>query len=124
MLCCRCHKNIAVVFISKISPDGSQRNEGYCLSCAKELNLGPIDNILSKMGIDAEEMDRLNGEMKDVLDEMGDDFDIGDSAIRSACSAALWAALGRSRRARTAAGRERPSRKSSAKRTVCSTPTA
>lgn len=79
MLCCRCHKNIAVVFISKISPDGSQRNEGYCLSCAKELNLGPIDNILSKMGIDAEEMDRLNGEMKDVLDEMGDDFDIGES---------------------------------------------
>ncbi len=79
MLCCRCHKNLAVVFISRLSPDGSQKNEGYCLSCAKELNLGPIDNILKKMGIDAEEMDRLNGEMKSVIDEMGDDFDIGES---------------------------------------------
>ncbi len=79
MLCCKCHKNLAVVFISKLNPDGSQQNEGYCLSCAKELNLGPVDNILKKMGIDAEEMDKLNGEMKSVLDEMGDDFDIGDS---------------------------------------------
>ncbi len=79
MLCCRCHKNIAVVFISKISPDGSQRNEGYCLSCAKELNLGPVDNILKKMGVDPEEMDRLNTEMSSVLDEMGDSFDIGES---------------------------------------------
>ena len=79
MLCCKCHKNLAVVFISKLSPDGSQKNEGYCLSCAREMNLGAVDNILQKMGIDPEEMDRLNSEMKSVMDEMGDDFDLGES---------------------------------------------
>lgn len=79
MLCCRCNKNLAVVYISKIEPDGSQKNEGYCLSCARELNLGPVDSILERMGIEPEEMDRLNSEMKGMLDEMGDDFDLGES---------------------------------------------
>lgn len=78
MLCCRCNKNLAVVYISKLEPDGSQKNEGYCLSCAKELNLGPVDTILNKMGIEPEEMDKLNSEMRDMLEEMGGDFDIGD----------------------------------------------
>ncbi len=78
MLCCRCNKNLAVVYISKLEPDGLQKNEGYCLSCAKELNLGPVDTILNKMGIEPEEMDKLNSEMRDMLEEMGDDFDIGD----------------------------------------------
>ena len=79
MLCCRCNKNLAVVYISKLEPDGSQKNEGYCLSCARELNLAPVDSILEKMGIEPEEMDRLNREMKGMLDEMGADFDLGES---------------------------------------------
>ncbi len=79
MLCCRCKENLAVVYISKLNPDGSQVNEGYCLSCAKELNLGPVDAILNKMGVEPEEMDRLNKEMSGVLDEMGDDFDLKES---------------------------------------------
>lgn len=78
MLCCKCNKNIAVVYISKLEADGSQRNEGYCLSCAKELGLAPVDNILSTMGIEPEEMDRLNTEMSGMLEEMGDDFNLGD----------------------------------------------
>ncbi len=79
MLCCRCKENLAVVYISKLNPDGTQSNEGYCLSCAKELNLGPVDSILEKMGVEPEEMDRLNKEMSGVLDELGDDFDLGES---------------------------------------------
>ena len=41
-LCSRCHKNVAVVFISKME-DGSASNEGYCLKCARELGLKPIE---------------------------------------------------------------------------------
>lgn len=79
MLCCKCNKNLAIVYISKLEPDGSQKNEGYCLSCARELNIKPIDTMLERMGIEPEEMDRLNIEMKDMLEEMGDDFDLGES---------------------------------------------
>ena len=75
MLCAKCKKNIAVVFVTKLDQFGNQINEGYCLSCAKELNLGPINDMISKMGINPEEMDSLNTDMNNMLEEMGMDGD-------------------------------------------------
>ena len=76
MLCCKCNKNLAVVYITKIDNDGKTVNEGYCLTCAKELNLGPVNQIMENMGINAEEMDGLNREMSAMMEEMGGDFNI------------------------------------------------
>lgn len=76
MLCCKCQKNLAVVYISRIDESGKNVNEGYCLTCAKELNLGPINEMMQNMGINPEEMDGLNREMSSMLEEMGGEFDI------------------------------------------------
>ena len=61
-LCSRCHKNVAVVFISKIE-GGAARNEGLCLKCAKELGIKPINDMIQKMGISDEDLDNLTNEM-------------------------------------------------------------
>lgn len=74
MLCCKCHENLAVVYISKLDEKGKPVNEGYCLTCAKELNLGPVNDLMQNMGINPEEMDGLNREMSAMLEEMGDEF--------------------------------------------------
>ncbi len=74
MLCCKCKKNLAVVYVTRMEPDGKQVNEGYCLSCAQELNLGPVNDIMKNMGLNAEEMDNLNREMSAMLEEMGDEM--------------------------------------------------
>ena len=55
-LCARCHKNMAVVFINRIE-NGQSHQEGLCLKCARELHIKPIDDIISKMGINDEELD-------------------------------------------------------------------
>ncbi len=73
MLCCKCKKNLAVVYVSGVDAEGKQINEGYCLSCAQELNLGPVNDIMKNMGINAEEMDSLNREMTAMLEEMGEE---------------------------------------------------
>lgn len=69
-----------------MDPDGTQKNEGYCLSCAQELNLGPVNDIMKNMGVNAEEMDNLNREMASMIEEMGegadDEFD-DDNMSRS-----------------------------------------
>lgn len=52
-LCSRCHKNPAVVFITKIE-NGETKNEGLCLKCAKELHIGPVEDMMHKMGITEE----------------------------------------------------------------------
>ena len=80
MLCTKCKKNIAVVYITKLDQFGNQLNEGYCLSCAKEMNIGPGNEMFSKMGIDPEEMDSLNKDMNNMLKEMNidEEFDPSD----------------------------------------------
>ena len=60
-LCARCHKNVAVVFITKIE-NNQTKNEGLCLSCARELHIKPVDDIISRMGLSDEDLDSLAGE--------------------------------------------------------------
>ena len=43
-LCSRCHKNVAVVFITRLDK-GDPVNEGLCLKCAKELGIKEKDFI-------------------------------------------------------------------------------
>lgn len=81
MLCCKCKKNLAVVYVSGMDSNGKPINEGYCLSCAQELNLGPVNDIMKNMGINAEEMDGLNREMTAMLEEMGEEADLGDDML-------------------------------------------
>ena len=61
-LCSRCQKNVAVVFITKLE-NGSTKNEGLCLKCAKELGIKPINDMMSKMGITDEDLENLTNEM-------------------------------------------------------------
>jgi len=61
-LCSRCHKNVAVIFITKI--EGNQtKNEGLCLKCAKELKIKPVTDMMDKMGITNDDLDGLTSEM-------------------------------------------------------------
>lgn len=72
MLCSRCHKNPAVFFISKVDGDKTT-NEGLCIKCAMELNIGPIKQIMDSMGISEDEMDEVSEQMKQIMDSEGED---------------------------------------------------
>ena len=61
-MCSRCGKNVAVIYITKLE-NGTTKNEGLCLKCAKELGIQPIDDMMKKMGISDEDLDTLNNEM-------------------------------------------------------------
>ena len=61
-LCTRCHKNVAVVFITKIE-NGATKNEGLCLKCARELGIKPVDDMIQKMGLTDDDLDGLSSEM-------------------------------------------------------------
>ena len=75
-LCARCHKNMAVVFINRIE-NGQSHQEGLCLKCARELHIKPFDDIISKMGINDEDLDGLSSEMMEAMQNLsgnGDDL--------------------------------------------------
>ena len=66
-LCTRCHKNFAVVFISKLEGDRTI-NEGLCLSCARKIGLPQVDEMIKRFGIPEEDMDNFGNEMMQAFD--------------------------------------------------------
>ena len=78
-LCSRCHKNVAVVFISKME-EGGASNEGYCLKCAKELGLKPIDGLMRQMGITEDDLDQITDEMTNMHSLINPDDEDADDA--------------------------------------------
>ena len=77
-MCARCNKRPAVVFISRLEGDKAI-NEGICLRCAKDLGLKPVDDIMEKMGISADDLDRMDMEMQGLMESMSEEDADDDS---------------------------------------------
>ena len=78
MLCSRCKKRVAVVFVTKME-NGNQTNEGYCIPCARELNLPNIRGLIDKLGMTEEDMEAVNESMAQIIGD-GDMFEPGGTA--------------------------------------------
>ena len=68
IMCSRCHKRPAVFFISKIDGDKSTQ-EGLCIKCATEMNIGPVKQMLQNMGISDEDIEGLNEQLETMLED-------------------------------------------------------
>ncbi len=81
VVCSRCKKRPAVIFISKII-DGKTVPEGLCLQCAMEMNIGPIKQMMDSMGITEEDVDALSEQFSDMFPDSDDEeggFEAGGS---------------------------------------------
>ena len=82
-LCSRCKKYVAVVYISKME-NGKPVNEGLCLRCAKALGLPQVDEMMKRMGITDDDLEKITEEMMQAfggaenLDNLPEDADVED----------------------------------------------
>ncbi len=74
MLCSRCKKRVAMIFLSKME-NGKPVNEGLCLKCAKELNLPQVTAMMEQMGISDDDIDAISDQMTELAN--GDSFEPG-----------------------------------------------
>lgn len=81
LLCAKCKKNLAVVFITKLDRDGKRVDEGYCFKCGRELNLISDDmmgNIGGQFGMSSEEFanaaEEMNGIFEGDMSQLGAAF--------------------------------------------------
>ncbi len=74
MLCSRCKKRVAMIFLSKME-NGKPVNEGLCLKCAKELNLPQVTAMMEQMGITDDDIDAISDQMTELAN--GDSFEPG-----------------------------------------------
>ena len=72
--CSRCNVRPAIVFVQK-NVAGKITSEGYCIKCAQELGIKPIDDIINQMNISPEELEAISDGMMGGLMPMdnGDD---------------------------------------------------
>ena len=82
MMCARCHKRVAVIFLTKME-NGESKQEGLCIKCAKELGIKPIDDMLAQSGLDDEAIERLNTDMESVMEDLGDMDDPNNPQTRT-----------------------------------------
>lgn len=75
-MCSRCGKRPAVVFIQKMEGD-NVTPQGLCINCARELNIGSINQMIDKLGISDEELEMASEQMANFMENMGD-FDFGN----------------------------------------------
>ena len=71
VMCSRCHKRVAVVFVTKIE-NGNKTSEGLCIKCAKELGV-PVDNMLgnvmNQFGISADQLESMEDGISSMMEE-------------------------------------------------------
>ena len=78
MICSRCQKRPAVVFVSNNKNDNAPR--GYCLLCAKELGIKPVEDIIKRMGISPDDLESVQEQMDSIMENMGDMGDMSEIA--------------------------------------------
>ena len=75
MLCSRCGKRPAVVFVSTNNPQ-DEATKGYCLTCAKELGIKPVEDLINKMGISDDDLENVQDQMDSLMENMGENGDL------------------------------------------------
>ena len=72
VMCSRCHKRVAVVFVTKLE-NGNKLSEGLCIRCAKEMGV-PVDNMLgnvmNQFGISPDELENMEDGLNSIMDSM------------------------------------------------------
>ncbi len=71
VMCSRCHKRMAVVFVTKME-NGEKSTQGLCIKCAKEVGV-PIDNlmgnVIGQLGISPDNLENAEEEILSMLEQ-------------------------------------------------------
>ena len=70
MLCTRCNKNVAVIFVTRME-GGKTVNEGLCMPCARELGINTMQQMAG--GLDMGDMDNLEAQMMEMIEGSEDE---------------------------------------------------
>ena len=73
ILCSRCKKRPAVVFITAVQGD-EKKNEGLCMLCARDLNIPQVADYMKQMGITDDDIEQMSEQLMDMDSENGFEF--------------------------------------------------
>ena len=72
MVCIRCKKRPAIIFVQRMDSNSQMKQEGYCLRCARELHIKPVEDLMKQFGMSEQDMDNMEDRMESMMEEMGE----------------------------------------------------
>ncbi len=70
VLCAKCKKRPAMFFVTKVEGENTTQ-EGLCIKCAMEMNIGPVKQIMQSMGISEDELEEVSEQFEAMFGEDG-----------------------------------------------------
>ena len=70
VLCAKCKKRPAMFFVTKVEGEKTTQ-EGLCIKCAMEMNIGPVKQIMQSMGISEDELEEVGEQFEAMFGEDG-----------------------------------------------------
>ncbi len=68
ILCSRCQKRPAVVFVTAMQGE-EKKNSGYCLACAKDLQIPQVSEYLKSVGINDDDLKDISDQMAEYMND-------------------------------------------------------
>ncbi len=66
MLCTKCGKRPAVVFITGVFGDRPAENAGLCLTCARELGVPQVENLMRQLGMNEDSLEEIEDRIAEI----------------------------------------------------------
>lgn len=77
MLCSKCKKNTAVVFVNRLDENNPQQMEGLCYNCAKELGINPLEALAKQANLSQTDLEDMTSQFetmfKDISENLSED---------------------------------------------------
>ena len=74
MLCSRCKKNTAVVFINRIDEKKEKQVEGLCYNCAKELGINPLEALAKQANISQTDLEDMTSQFESMFQDISENM--------------------------------------------------
>ena len=74
MLCSRCNKNTAVVFVNRLNENKEQQMEGLCYNCAKELGINPLEALAKQANLSQTDLEDMTSQFETMFKDISDNL--------------------------------------------------
>ncbi len=74
MLCSRCKKNTAVVFVNRLDDNQQQHMEGFCYNCAKELGINPLEALAKQANLSQSDLEDMTSQFETMFKDLSENM--------------------------------------------------
>ena len=74
MLCSRCKKNTAFVFVNRLDENKPEQMEGLCYNCAKELGINPLEALAKQANLSQTDLEDMTGQLETMFKDLSENL--------------------------------------------------